>query len=156
MPAPHTDPAITSAATPIADTPFDLHERLAADTLPVADLGLSRLLLMNNRVWPWLILVPRRAGLREIHDLDAAARTVLMEEIAALSALLTRLVPADKINVGMLGNMVPQLHIHVIARTAGDPAWPGPVWGSGHAAPYDADAAAAFIAAVRAGLEYPG
>lgn len=147
MPPAHTEPTPAPALHP-----FHLHERLAADTLPVAELGLSRLLLMNNRLWPWLILVPRRDGLREFHDLDAAARGVLMEEIAAMSALLDRLGGADKINVGMLGNMVPQLHIHVIARRVGDPAWPGPVWGAGHAEPYGADDASAFIAAVRAGL----
>ena len=143
----HTDPAPESAPAP-----FHLHERLAADTLFVADLGLSRLLLMNNRVWPWLILVPQRNGAREFHDLTFGDRGVLMEEISALSAVLAAVAKADKINVGMLGNMVPQLHIHVIARHAGDPAWPGPVWGSGRAEPYDGDQAQALIAAVTARL----
>ncbi|WP_448203149.1 HIT domain-containing protein [Azospirillum sp. sgz302134] len=116
---------------------FHLHERLAADTTPVIELALSRVLLMNNRVWPWLILVPARPGLTEIHQLDEAARHRLMDEIARASQALEGLFRPDKINVGALGNMVPQLHVHVIARTRSDPAWPGPVWGSGFAEPYD-------------------
>lgn len=135
---------------------FLLHPRLEADTLPVTDLGLCRLRLMNNRVWPWLILVPRRDGVREFHHLDATDRGRLMEEIAATSAILERLVCPDKINVGMLGNMVAQLHIHILARRTDDPAWPGPVWGSGHAAPYDPDAADAFVARVQAAMTEPG
>lgn len=147
MPPAHTDPR---PAFP--RPPFHLHERLAADTLSVTDLGLSRLLLMNNRVWPWLILVPQRDGVREFHDLTVGDRGVLMEEISAVSARLSIVAKADKINVGMLGNMVPQLHIHVIARHIGDPAWPGPVWGSGHGGPYDGDSAQALMAAMAAGL----
>lgn len=116
---------------------FSLHERLAADTVPVTDLDLCRVRLMDNRVWPWLILVPMRPDLTEIHRLPATERAVLIEEIARASGVVERLFSPDKLNVGALGNMVPQLHIHVIGRTRGDPAWPGPVWGSGHAAPYD-------------------
>ncbi|MCG5239768.1 HIT domain-containing protein [Azospirillum doebereinerae] len=114
-----------------------LHERLQADTVPVLDLALSRVLLMDNRVWPWLILVPLREGAVEIHRLSAEDRATLMEEIALASRVVERLFAPDKLNVGALGNMVPQLHVHVIGRTRGDPAWPGPVWGSGHAAPYE-------------------
>ncbi|CAO3421974.1 HIT domain-containing protein [Azospirillum doebereinerae] len=114
-----------------------LHERLQADTAPVLDLALSRVLLMDNRVWPWLILVPLREGAVEIHRLSAEDRATLMEEIALASRVVERLFAPDKLNVGALGNMVPQLHVHVIGRTQGDPAWPGPVWGSGHAAPYE-------------------
>jgi len=126
-----------------------LHERLQADTVPVLDLGLSRVLLMNNRVWPWLILVPLREGAVEIHRLSAEDRATLMEEIALASRVMERLFAPDKLNVGALGNVVPQLHVHVIGRTRGDPAWPGPVWGSGHAAPYEPahrDALAARLA----------
>ncbi|RJF83657.1 HIT domain-containing protein [Azospirillum cavernae] len=125
---------------------FSLHERLQADSLPVSDLGLCRVLLMNNRVWPWLILVPRRAGAVEIHRLSAADQTALMAEIAAASRVVERLFAPDKLNVGALGNMVPQLHVHVIGRTRGDPAWPGPVWGSGHAESYTAEEGAALAA----------
>lgn len=116
---------------------FQLHERLQADTAPVAELSLCRVLLMDNRVWPWLILVPARPGLTEIHQLDEAGRHRLVDEIALASKALEGLFQPDKINVGALGNMVPQLHIHVIARTRADPAWPGPVWGSGFAERYD-------------------
>ena len=115
---------------------FRLHERLAADTTPLCALDLCRVLLMNNRVWPWLILVPARADVVEIHDLDAADRALLIEEIARASVVLEDLFRPDKINVGALGNIVPQLHVHVIARSKADPAWPGPVWGSGFAEAY--------------------
>lgn len=115
---------------------FQLHERLTADTTPVCTFDLCRVLLMNNRVWPWLILVPARAGVAEIHELDAADRALLIEEIARASRVLEHLYIPDKINVGALGNIVPQLHVHVIARSKADPAWPGPVWGSGFAEPY--------------------
>ncbi|HBL27649.1 MAG TPA: diadenosine tetraphosphate hydrolase, partial [Acidobacteria bacterium] len=87
----------------------------------------------------WLILVPARDAVREIHDLSPADRAVLIEEIARASRLLTRLFQPDKVNVGALGNVVPQLHVHVIARFTTDAAWPGPVWGSGAAVPYRED-----------------
>ncbi|MBK1841535.1 HIT domain-containing protein [Azospirillum sp. YIM B02556] len=124
---------------------FSLNERLRADTRPVTDLGLCRVLLMNNRLWPWLILVPMRDGAVEIHRLEEDDQAALMREIAQASRVLERLFAPDKMNVGALGNMVPQLHVHVIGRTRGDPAWPGPVWGSGHAEPYE-EAEAATLA----------
>jgi diadenosine tetraphosphate (Ap4A) HIT family hydrolase len=117
--------------------PFTLHPTLARDTVEVARLPLCRMLLMNDRRFPWLILVPEREGVREIHELSPADRTTLIEEIALGSKTLERLFRADKLNVGALGNIVPQLHVHVVARAAGDPAWPGPVWGSGPAVPYE-------------------
>ncbi|BBE72691.1 HIT domain-containing protein [Oharaeibacter diazotrophicus] len=117
-------------------TAFELDPRLAADTLPLGELGLSRLLLMNDRTYPWLILVPRRAGLAELIDLPAAERHRLMDEIALVSTALRDLARPDKINVGALGNMVRQLHVHVIARFTTDPAWAGPVWGKTAAVPY--------------------
>lgn len=123
---------------------FSLNERLQADTCPVTDLGLCRVLLMNNRLWPWLILVPMRAGAVEIHRLDDADQATLMREIALASRVVERLFAPDKMNVGALGNMVPQLHVHVIGRTRGDPAWPGPVWGAGHAEPYEPAEASAL------------
>lgn len=121
---------------------FSLNERLQADTCPVTDLELCRVLLMNNRLWPWLILVPMREGAVEIHRLDGGDQATLMREIAQASRVVERLFAPDKVNVGALGNMVPQLHVHVIGRTRGDPAWPGPVWGSGHAEPYEPPEAA--------------
>jgi diadenosine tetraphosphate (Ap4A) HIT family hydrolase len=131
---------------------FVLHERLKADTALVADWGLSRVLLMRDARYPWLILVPRRAGLSELHDLKHAERLVLIEEIARASAGLKTLTRATKINVGALGNMVPQLHVHVVARHDGDAAWPGPVWGQGVAIPYEAAAQDDFIATLKAAL----
>jgi len=115
---------------------FALHPTLARDTVEIAALPLCRLLLMNDRRFPWLILVPERESLREIHELAPADRAELVEEIAGTSAALTRLFQPDKVNVGALGNLVPQLHVHVVARFAADAAWPGPVWGSGAAVPY--------------------
>ncbi len=109
---------------------FALHPQLAADTVPVADFALSTVLLMDEPAWPWLVLVPRRESLREIIDLAAPERALLIEEIARASTVLQSLFAPDKLNVGALGNMVPQLHVHVIARNIGDPAWPSPVWGA--------------------------
>jgi diadenosine tetraphosphate (Ap4A) HIT family hydrolase len=116
--------------------PFALHPTLARDTVEVARLPICRLLLMDDRRFPWLILVPERDGAREIHDLAPADRAELVEEIARAGEALARLFRPDKINVGALGNVVPQLHVHVVARFAADSAWPGPVWGSGAAVPY--------------------
>ncbi|MBX6321301.1 MAG: HIT domain-containing protein [Rhodospirillaceae bacterium] len=124
------------------DEPFALHPRLAADTHELARWPLSRLLLMDDCRWPWLVLVPGRPGVREIHDLAPADRTLLVEEIARAGRLLQRLAAPDKINVGALGNLVPQLHVHVVARFTTDPAWPGPVWGFGTRRPYAAAALA--------------
>ena len=120
--------------------PFTLPPTLARDTVEVTRLPLCRALLMNDRRFPWLILVPERESVREIHELPPADRAALIEEIAQTSETLARLFRPDKLNVGALGNVVPQIHVHVVARTAGDPAWPGPVWGSGAAVPYEEDA----------------
>ena len=115
---------------------FVLHERLAADTVPVAELPLCSARLMNDSRWPWLILVPRCAGAVELHTLEDADQIQLMREIAQASRALEAVYLPDKINVGALGNLVPQLHVHVIARTRDDEAWPGPVWGVGTAVAY--------------------
>jgi diadenosine tetraphosphate (Ap4A) HIT family hydrolase len=136
----------------LARMSFALDPRLAADTLPVGDLELSRVLLMNDARYPWLILVPRRAGLAEIVDLDAVDRAILIEEVAAASAFVRALPHVDKLNVGALGNVVKQLHVHVLGRAVGDPAWPGPVWGAGEAWPYDSGAAEALVARAREAL----
>lgn len=108
---------------------FRLHPQLDADTTEIGNWPLCRLLLMNDDGWPWLILVPRRPAIRELHDLIADDLARLMAETARASAMLDRLYRPAKINVGMLGNRVPQLHVHVIARYESDEAWPGPVWG---------------------------
>ncbi|CAA7617631.1 Histidine triad (HIT) protein [Magnetospirillum sp. LM-5] len=116
---------------------FELHPRLTADTIPVTDWPLCRVMLMRDANYPWLVLVPRRHGVTEIHELDQSDRQTLIEEIAAASQRLQNLTQAYKINVAALGNVVPQLHIHVIARFTTDPAWPAPVWGKVPAKPYD-------------------
>ncbi|MFL6192790.1 MAG: HIT domain-containing protein [Thermoanaerobaculia bacterium] len=116
--------------------PFSLHPTLARDTVEVTRLTLCRVLLMRDRRFPWLILVPELEEIREIHELAEEDRGLLIEEIALASRTLERLFQPDKLNVGALGNLVPQLHVHVVARFADDPAWPGPVWGSGPAMPY--------------------
>jgi diadenosine tetraphosphate (Ap4A) HIT family hydrolase len=115
---------------------FSLNERLRMDTIEMGRMGLSRLLLMNDRALPWLILVPEREGICGIDELSAQDRSALIEEIADVSAMVRRLYNPDKINVGALGNLVPQLHLHVIGRFVDDRAWPGPVWGTGPVEPY--------------------
>lgn len=115
---------------------FAVSPRILADTVPIASLALSELRLMDDARFPWLILVPRIAGAEEIIDLDAGARAILTEEIASVSAALRKVTGCDKLNVGALGNIVRQLHIHVVARFTGDAAWPGPVWGAGKAIAY--------------------
>lgn len=134
------------------NTGFLLHPRLAADTIFVEDWPLSRVLLLNDARYVWLALVPRRADAVELHDLLPADRTVLMEEIARAGAGLKALTGAAKINTGALGNIVPQLHIHVVARLAGDPAWPGPVWGHSPAEPYAPSARDEQLARLRGRL----
>ena len=131
---------------------FELHDRLAADTVPVLTLGLCRVLLMDNRLWPWLILVPERPDLTEIHQLPQTDQHRLMDEIAQASGAVEGVFHPDKINVGALGNMVPQLHIHVIGRSRNDPAWPGPVWGSGFAESYRPEERDAMVARLRDAL----
>jgi diadenosine tetraphosphate (Ap4A) HIT family hydrolase len=131
---------------------FTLDPRLAADTIVVGDLSLSRVLLMNDARFPWLILVPRRAQLREIVDLAASEQSALMGEITAVSLALQRLTSPHKLNVAALGNQVAQLHVHVIARFTDDAAWPRPVWGVGTAEPYPAALLEAEAARYRAAL----
>lgn len=136
----------------MADDPFHLDPRLDADTFPVTDLGLCTVRLMNDATYPWLVLVPRRPGAVELIDLSRAERVQLMDEIAAASDLLRRLTACEKLNVAALGNMVRQLHVHVIGRFAGDPAWPGPVWGRVPAQPYGEASRKGLVAALAAGL----
>ena len=118
-------------------TNFTLDPRLEADTFQVTDLPLCRVLLMNDSRYPWLILVPRQHGLREFHDLARVVQSRLMSEITLTSEMLERSHRPDKLNVGALGNLVNQLHVHVLGRFESDPAWPGPVWGAGKAVAYD-------------------
>jgi diadenosine tetraphosphate (Ap4A) HIT family hydrolase len=132
---------------------FSLHPRLAADTRPVTDLPLCRVLLMNDRTYPWLILVPRRPDIREMHRLTGPDQAQLLVELMTVSRVLETHTGALKMNVAALGNMVPQLHIHVVARFEGDAAWPAPVWGKVPAVPYDEAAAAALIHTLAANIQ---
>ena len=125
-----------------------LDPRLAADTLPVTRLALCELRLMRDANYTWLILIPARPGLSEILDLDEKDRHRLMDEIATTAGALRGAVPCDKLNIGALGNAVSQLHVHVVARTKGDAAWPRPVWGAVPAKDYPAGAAETLAAAL--------
>ena len=115
---------------------YELHPQLAADTHPLGTLGLCELRLMDDANYPWLVLVPRVAEAHELIDLDAAQRHQLTDEIDFAARLLRDAFRPHKLNVAALGNMVPQLHLHVIAREENDPAWPAPVWGRVAARPY--------------------
>jgi Diadenosine tetraphosphate (Ap4A) hydrolase and other HIT family hydrolases len=132
---------------------FVLDARLDADTRPVASLALCDVRLMNDARFPWLVLVPRHAGLVEITDLPADGQSLLWQEVNRASAALRAVAPCDKLNLGALGNIVRQLHVHVVARREGDPAWPGPVWGCGPAQPYAEASLAARLDALRSALD---
>ncbi len=120
---------------------FKLDPRLEADTREVIDIDLSTVRLMNDQRFPWLILVPRFADLVEVTDLSHSDRYRLMDNVACCCSVLQSVFPdTHKINVGALGNMVSQLHVHVIARRTTDAAWPNPVWGVGKSEPYEANA----------------
>jgi diadenosine tetraphosphate (Ap4A) HIT family hydrolase len=129
---------------------FQLDGRLAADTHRVARWALSSVLLMDDANYPWLILVPERPGLKDFHDLIPADLTALCDEMVRASRALQALFRPDKINVAALGNQVPQLHVHVVARFVGDAAWPKPVWGAVPALRYTAEALAERTAALQA------
>jgi diadenosine tetraphosphate (Ap4A) HIT family hydrolase len=136
-------------------TSFVLHPRLDADTAFVADWRLSRVLLMDDVRYPWLILVPKRADVTELFELDAQDRALLTEEIAYAARMLKAASGARKVNIGALGNLVPQLHVHVVARSENDAAWPGPVWGHGTAIRYEPARRDAFVEELRARLVTP-
>ena len=118
---------------------FTLHPQLVADTLVVGDLPICRVLLNKQfSQFPWVILVPKRTALKDLSDLPELDYWPVMDEIRMVEQTLKSLTGADKMNIGALGNMVPQLHIHVIARFKDDAAWPKPVWGNAEAVPYTA------------------
>ena len=129
---------------------FVLDPRLEELTIFAADWPLARVLVMNDARYVWLTLVPRRVGIVEITDLSIEDRALLIEEAARAGEIVKR-AGAVKLNFGALGNMVPQLHLHVVGRAPGDPAWPGPVWGHGAAVPYDEGTQAQRLMLVRSG-----
>ena len=118
-------------------THFILNDRIENDTAQITDLPLSAVRLIKNKTYPWLVLVPQKHGITELHQLEWNDQVQLLKEINMASDILERLYSPDKLNVATLGNMVPQLHLHVIARTKNDPAWPGPVWGHDSFEAYD-------------------
>lgn len=135
---------------------FELHAQLAADTFEIGDLDLSRVLLMNDSRFPWVIVVPRRAGISEFLQLDTEDCDRLHRELRRVSVGLLELYKVDKLNVAALGNRVRQFHVHVIGRFENDAAWPNPVWGTQPAPPYSADAAVKRIKELRGALRLSG
>jgi diadenosine tetraphosphate (Ap4A) HIT family hydrolase len=134
----------------IAD--FVLHPQLAADTAPVGDLALTRVLLANDANYPWLILVPRRPALVELIDLEENEQVQLMAEIDAAARALKAITECEKLNIAALGNQVPQLHVHVIVRRHTDAAWPKPVWGASPPTAYLPAVREGFVEALRRAL----
>jgi diadenosine tetraphosphate (Ap4A) HIT family hydrolase len=131
------------------ESAWSLHPQLKKDTIDIGDLPLSRVLVIRDANYPWLLLVPRRENAVEIIDLDEVAQAQLMTEISRVSRALKEITKCDKLNVAALGNMVPQLHVHVIARRTGDVAWPRPVWGVASPLAHDAEEVQKFISAIR-------
>jgi len=129
---------------------WTLHPQLTADTVNLGDLPLSRVLIMNDANYPWLILVPRKGGITEVIDLDEDEQAQLMREVTQAARALREVTACHKLNIAALGNMVPQLHVHIIARFRNDAAWPKPVWGVAPAKAYRREALEDFMASVRA------
>jgi diadenosine tetraphosphate (Ap4A) HIT family hydrolase len=131
---------------------FELDRRLERDSEPLIWLGLCELRVMNDQRWPWLVLIPQRPGITEFHDLTPLDQTMLTFEMALVSKGLKQATGCLKVNVAALGNVVSQLHVHVVARNEGDPGWPGPIWGFGSAEPYRREDLHRFVNAVRSAL----
>lgn len=136
----------------MSETAFALDARLAADCHVVGELELSRVLLMDDARFPWLILVPRQAGLRELVELAREQQHALLDEINRVAHVLHAMTNPDKMNIATLGNVVSQLHVHVIARHVGDAAWPRPVWGVGERSPYTDSESVRVLGLLRTGL----
>jgi diadenosine tetraphosphate (Ap4A) HIT family hydrolase len=133
----------------MTETDWSLHPQLAKDTVNLGDLPLSRVLIIRDANYPWLLLVPRRKGVSEIIDLNEVEQAHLMTEITRVARALKTVTPCTKLNVAALGNVVPQLHVHIISRRENDPAWPRPVWGVVPALPFDPVELEKFIAVIR-------
>lgn len=131
---------------------WELHPQLQSDTILAGDLALSRVLVMRDANFPWLVLVPRRPQLVEIIDLAESDQAILMTEIARVSRALKSITQCDKLNVAALGNTVAQLHVHVIARFRHDIAGPRPVWGAAPPRSYEENALQRFVGALKQGL----
>lgn len=128
---------------------WSLHPQLEKDTINIGDLPLSRVLVIKDANYPWLLLVPRRPETVEIIDLNEVEQAQLTTEVNRVARALKEITAADKLNIAALGNMVPQLHVHIIARRKTDAAWPRPVWGVVPALPHDPKEVETFIGALR-------
>ncbi|TAK48618.1 MAG: HIT family protein [Xanthobacteraceae bacterium] len=128
---------------------WSLHPQLERDTHPLGDLPLCRVLAISDANYPWLLLVPRRPGVTEILDLDEVAQAQLMTEITRVAGALKAVTACDKLNIAALGNVVPQLHVHIIARRRSDAAWPKPVWGAVPPLAHDPAELERFTTAIR-------
>ncbi len=128
---------------------WSLHQQLSKDTIDIGDLPLCRVLVIKDANYPWLLLVPRREGAAEIIDLDEVEQAQLTTEISRVARALKEITNCDKLNIAALGNVVPQLHVHVIARRRNDAAWPRPVWGVVPPLAHDPEEVQAFISALR-------
>ncbi len=135
---------------------FTIHPKLLSDCVYIGEQHLCHVLLMNDRRFPWLILVPKIEDLRDFHELPLNSRDDLYDEIEGASKTLQLDCDAQKLNVAALGNQVPQLHIHVIGRRTDDAAWPGPVWGVGEPVPYEVDELDTFCDELRESLGIDG
>jgi len=133
----------------MSDSAWSLHPQLEKDTIDIGDLPLSRVLVIRDANYPWLLLVPRRPEAVEIIDLDEVEQAQLMTETSRAARALKDVTKCDKLNIAALGNMVPQLHVHIIARRKQDAAWPRPVWGVVPPLPHDAEEVQNFISALR-------
>lgn len=133
-----------------------LDPRLAADSVMIGKLALCEVRLQDDARFPWLVLVPQREGLSELFELSPDDRATAMEEISQCGAALRAVTQCLKINVGALGNIVRQLHIHIVARNENDAAWPGPVWGSGARVPYSETAMTELTMRLRSALAMRG
>jgi diadenosine tetraphosphate (Ap4A) HIT family hydrolase len=131
------------------DSAWSLHPQLKQDTIDIGDLPLSKVLVIKDANYPWLLLVPRRAEVKEIIDLDDVEQAQLTTEVSRVARALKDITKCDKLNIAALGNVVPQLHVHVIARRTTDAAWPRPVWGVVPPIAHDAEEVQHFISALR-------
>jgi diadenosine tetraphosphate (Ap4A) HIT family hydrolase len=134
---------------PASESNWSLHAQLQKDTIDIGDLPLSRVLVIKDAHYPWLLLVPRRPGAGEIIDLNEVEQAQLMTEISRVGRALKEVTHCDKLNIAALGNLVPQLHVHVIGRRSSDAAWPRPVWGVMPPLPHDPEEVQSFISALR-------
>ncbi|MBK8814116.1 MAG: HIT family protein [Methylococcaceae bacterium] len=133
---------------------FDLHPQLEKDCLYVGRFSLSRLILMNDKQFPWFILVPEVSDITEIYQLNKQERRLLMDESSYLAEQLAKLFKADKINIAAIGNLVPQLHVHHVVRYRTDPAWPAPIWGKYPAIPYSQGDKTTLLSLVRENMAF--